>query len=248
MTRLEEFRSSAERAYRSVFNTFNIVATQRQCFPSVNSSECFVATSETTPVPSVKVSGSVWIDQLPMNHKADSPMNRLSVLLQATSDYRFRGNDVQGEAYLRHSMARLVYYRRKKKKLNAIVGLRYDFGMRGATDKHPLFHAQFETGVELASTPFVSGPDDVVALPTTHVLTGIRVPTPNVTGPTALLKVAADHLHFSDFRQVLDEVRKYRLFRECDYEFSSLDTDHSPPKLCASTWYSTLHQSPDHGP
>lgn len=245
---LEAFREYIEKAYRKFYDEFSIRADAIGCARASSlHSECFVADARAYPDgnEAVHVNGVLRIDQLPRartNKPRAAQAQGISVLMLSYEDYRFDGRPAaKANCILQSSSVHLGYYqRRQNNKFATLEALRYDFSKHGARDAHPVFHAQFEQG-KLDTDPRVLGliPGLTIEPILETRMTSVRIPTSNMTGPMALLTIAADHLGQADFNDLLTAYRNTAFFKNWKCRFAFMDSAFPTPIHCASTWYSS---------
>ncbi|WP_159276036.1 hypothetical protein [Variovorax boronicumulans] len=232
--------NDANVAYRKAFAGFNRHAhTVATITPLLDGGECFVA----KPLrDGVEVNGALRIERLPRERSDGEPdprEPRICVLLESRDFYRPDADPDHGEGRkLAHSAVRMGYYKPVKTTWKTLLGIRYDYEFRGARGRHPIFHAQFDNGeLHERSVRLFPNLPDIEKLG--DVLKGVRVPTANVVGATALLKLAADHLSLQSFLAVQNEIASLPFFQNWRCDLRSLDDPESPPKMLSCGWYGT---------
>lgn len=254
MSKLEEFRASAEKAYRKVYDSFAIKAGNfGYTLTTGLNTDCFIAKASpnTANHPYVDVDATLRVDGFPMNRKGRNPKDPgITVLLISHERYHFFGRKISKEtSRLTESNVRLAYYRRVKgAEFRTLAAIRYDYSNRGACAAHPIFHAQLESGEQLPTELLIEGIKPLIKdikinpIPTTNLLAGIRIPSANMIGPVAFLKLSADHLGQQAFEETLQDFRSNTFFGGRSFKLDSMDVKFPKPELCASTWYSTKRQ------
>jgi hypothetical protein len=237
---LPELANNANVAYRKAFLGFQRHATRVATLtPLMAGGECFVAKPKGN---GVEVVGALRVERLPRD-RSDNDANprepRICVLLESRDIYKPDTIPPSGEAsHLSYSTVRMGYYLPVDTKWKALLGIRYDYDFRGARGRHPIFHAQFDNGLlhersvgMFPNTPEIGKLDDI--------LQGVRVPTANVIGVTALLKLAADHLSLDCFEGVHAEIAALPFFQDWRCDLRTLDDPESPKKMLSWGWYGT---------
>lgn len=232
--------NDANVAYRRAYAGFNRHAhTVAAITPMLDGGECFVA----KPLrDGVEVNGALRIERLPRNRSDGEPNPReprICVLFESRDFYRPDADGEHGEGRkLASSVVRIGYYRAVDSTWKTLLGIRYDYDFRGARGRHPIFHAQFDNGeLHMRSAPLFPGLPKIDKL--NDVLTGVRVPTANVIGATALLKLAADHLSLQSFLAVQTEIASLPFFKNWQCDLRSLDDPESPRQMLSCGWYGT---------
>ena len=140
-------------------------------------------------------------------------------------------------SFLDQAYVDIGYYRVVGSTWRTLLAVRYDFGLRGATEAHPIFHAQLHKGGAGDSIRNMPATPMIDPLPEREVLDTVRVPTANMIGASALLKLSADHLSHGSFTSVLQRVRGLTFFGNWRCNCSTLDDAGSVRGLLASGWY-----------
>ena len=238
---IDTFAQAATTAYREVYNVFDRTATGEGASLQPIRAECFMVNKPRGHT-TVEVLGALRTELLPNRHRAAgraAPANdRIAVLLSSCDIYGFDDTKPSDEAsYLLEAFVDIGYYKVTNTNWQALLAVRYDYGSRGATKAHPIFHAQVHDGrvgkriANMAATP------NVQTLPEKEVFQLVRVPTANMIGASALLKLSADHLSHGSFTAVLQRLRALTFFSNWRCNCSSLDDVNSVRGLLASGWY-----------
>lgn len=238
---IDAFAQAATTAYREVHSVFDRSATSEGASLQPIRAECFVVNKPRGHT-TVEVVGALRIELLPSRHRAagrTAPANdRIAVLLSSRDIYGFDDTKPADEAsYLHESFVDVGYYKVTNANWQALLAVRYDYGARGAMQGHPIFHAQMHDGsagkriLNMAATP------NIQALPEKEVFELVRVPTANMIGASALLKLSADHLSHGSFTAVLQRLRALTFFNNWRCNCSTLDDVNSVRGLLASGWY-----------
>lgn len=238
---LDEFVSAAESAYRRSYAAFEVpaIAEGADLTPLGAGGECFEVTAPRGSA-SVQVIGSLMIERLPRRHKEGGPasvQDRVSVLVSSKDIYFFDQQPSLADRYLAESYVSIGYYKPQSGKWKTELALRYDFGARGARGGHPIFHAQIDSGVpgpRMASLPGVPTATNIVPLP---YYGHIRMPTANMVGATALLKLGADHLSQASFSTMLRTFQGLPFFKNWRCKCDTLDHVDSAREMLSSGWY-----------
>ncbi len=238
---LNKFIQDAERSYQGSFSAFDREA-QKGGATTLGlraGGSCFSASHRhVSGSDRVEVQGALKIERLPRRRRETNPsaQGRINVLLSSRDVYGFIGPPSIHTKQLRESYVSVAYYVQKKAIWQTKLAIHYDYNQRGATQAHPIFHAQLGNGalgknlVSLAGVPSVI--EEIV-----DPLSTVRLPTAGMIGATALLKLAADHLSHSSFLVVLDSLRKPAFFKHWSCDHTTLDIPPHPPN--AVGWYST---------
>jgi hypothetical protein len=239
-TGIEIFIDQAKIAHRNVYENFRRAAVlENISLHEALSGEFYtVAKSSPSHPNSVEINGAMRIERLPIRRREAKPSPRdpgIFVLMNSTEVFKFQGKPEPENSFLYKSMVRMGYYQRTtEKKWRTLCCIRYDYD--SAHDGHPLFHAQMEEGVLTRDAARIfTGVPEILPGPSIH--TGIRIPTANVTGATALLKLAADHLPAKSFKEVLTVIQAQPFFNDWRCDCSSLDNVNSVRGLLSSGWY-----------
>ena len=240
---LRTFRAMAERAYTRTFDRFSITAAGigTTVTPLVNG-KCFAAELSTSHSNAVEVTGVLRLERLPSRRRDaghPSPRDRgICVLLSSFDVYKFAGRPAAGNSYLNHSNVRIGYYEPMSDRWKSLLCVRYDYGSTGARHGHPIFHAQMELG-PLDADLQAKFPGVPTIEPLGRTCHHARIPTANVIGATALVKLAADHLPPIAFPQILDSVTSQAFFKDWRCNCTSLDDPESAKRMISTGWYST---------
>jgi len=238
---IDDFAVLASQAYRAVYDVFERTASAEGVALKPLGRECFEV-SKPPARTTVQVLGSLLVEQLPRKHVANGrtvpPQNRISVLLSSRDIYGFNDSEPSSNrSYLHESFVNIGYYRVTTKKWVTLLSLRYDFGSRGATQGHPIFHAQLSNGQPGESISRLPTVPEITTLPSDEVYADVRMPTANMIGASALLKLAADHLTHDSFTTVLQKTQALPFFRNWRCNCSTLDNQDSVRGLLAMGWY-----------
>ncbi|MCK4153488.1 hypothetical protein [Ralstonia pseudosolanacearum] len=237
---IDSFAHTAATAYREVYNAFDRQATDEGASLQPIRTECFVV-NKPKGHSTVEVAGALRIERLSSRHRAagkSAPAaDRIAVVMSSHDIYAFDDAKPVAEAsYLYEAFVDMGYYRVTTKGWQTLFAVRYDYGRRGATQGHPIFHAQMSDGsvgkkiAQLPATPPI--------LPLrSEILNGVRMPTANMIGASALLKLSADHLSHGSFITVLQRVQGLAFFGNWRCNCSTLDDSNSVRGLLASGWY-----------
>ncbi|MBK1714699.1 hypothetical protein [Rubrivivax gelatinosus] len=237
---IDDFALSARTAYRAVYNTFERSALDEGAAPTALGNECFTVSTKSA---TVEVFGALKIEQLAGRRRAAGkavPHNaRIAVVMSSKDIYAFDDTKPANEgSYLQKAFVNVGYYNvTTKHGWQTLLGLHYDFDSRGATQAHPIFHAQMHDGsagkgiVGLAHTPAIN------ALTQQQVFDSVRIPTANMVGASALLKLSADHLSHDSFKTLLQRLRGLAFFCNWRCNCSTLDDANSARDLLATGWY-----------
>lgn len=248
MSKIEEFRASAEKAYRKVYDSFFIKAVNfgYTLTPGLDTS-CFVAKTSPSSAkhPYVEVNGTLRLDSFPVKRKkSHNPRDpKITVLLISHDRYQFLGKSISKEtSRLTESNVQLAYYSRVKgSEFKTLAAIRYDYSFSGACGAHPIFHAHLVGGEQEEGEPLVHGLK-INPIPKSSCLDSIRIPTANMIGPLVFLKLSADHLGQQAFEETLQDFRRNTFFGGRAFKLDSMDEAFPKPELCASTWYSSRRQ------
>ena len=238
---IDDFALAATTAYREVYNAFDRLATVEGAALQPIRTECFVV-NKPPKHSTVEVVGALRIERLSSRHRAAGEAapatDRIAVLMSSRDIYAFDDAKPLAEAsYLHEAFVDIGYYRVTSSGWKTLLAVRYDYGGRGATQGHPIFHAQMHDGsagekiAKLPATPMIS------PLTQSEVFKGVRVPTANMIGASALLKLSADHLSHGSFTTVLQRLRGLAFFGNWRCNCSTLDDASSVRGLLASGWY-----------
>lgn len=236
---IDETARAANTAYGEVYNVFNRLALSEGASLQPIRAECFVVTKKPS---SVEVAGALRIELLPRRHRAAGktapPADRIAVLLSSRDVYKFDDAKPAAEAsYLDQSYVDIGYYRTTRAAWQTLMGVRYDYGQRGAKEGHPIFHAQMHDGSAGQSILPMAGTPNIDPLPQKEVFDTVRLPTANMIGASALLKLSADHLSHPSFTSVLQRVRGLNFFGNWRCNCSTLDHADSARGLLSFGWY-----------
>lgn len=159
-----------------------------------------------------------------------SGQNTITVVLDSSEEFRFDGDSPVPFSLVKSTVT-IGYHGGEKGSLKTLLCVRYDF--HNPRDAHPIFHAHIDRKVDDAKLALLNL-SSVLPMPEQHG--GVRIPTPSVVGPTALVQIAADHLPLDQFPSVLSKLRSDVLFVgwKCDLRsFQRGDLQ----KLISSSWY-----------
>lgn len=237
---IDSFAHQANIAYRAVYNTFERSALAEGAALTPVRTDCFVVEAKVGRT--VEVVGALKVEQLSRRHRANSKSapvsDRIAVLMASKDIYAFDDALSTGKAsYLQEAFVDIGYYKVSRKGWRALLGVRYDFAGRGAREGHPIFHAQMHDGSagrSLAALPTVP---TIQPLPESEVFDQVRLPTANMIGASALLKLSADHLSHDSFKTVLQQMRGQTFFGNWRCNCSTLDDVDSARGLLATGWY-----------
>jgi len=238
---IDSFAKTASTAYGEVFNVFARCAAGEGVAIQPLRTECFTV-NKPAKHSTVEVLGGLRIELLPGRHRAVGkpvPANELiAVLLSSRDIYGFDDTKPEAESsYLHEAFVDIGYYKVTNTNWQALLGVRYDYGGRGATQGHPIFHAQMHDGSAGKRIQNMSATPSIQALPTKDVFQHVRLPTANMIGASALLKLSADHLTHPSFTAVLQRLRSLTFFNNWRCNCSTLDDVNSVRGLLASGWY-----------
>jgi hypothetical protein len=156
------------------------------------------------------------------------------IILHATETIQRRSG---GAAIVTKSTVRLSYCD-VEEECELLHSIHYDFDK--IVEKHPLFHAQVTN--EAPSLPDVAQQELEIILPKPRspLFKFARIPTSDMTLPSALLCLAADHCGdqeaFDAFREKVMSLRE-----KMHYADASMITNHVSgsklPILCSSVWF-----------
>lgn len=238
---IDSFANAAATAYRAVYDTFERSATDEGASASPVRSECFIV-NKAANYSTVEVLGALSIDRLPKSRrgigKTAPAGDRIAVLMSSREIFGFDDTKPAAEAsYLHEAFVDIGYYKVSTKGWRTLLGVRYDYSARGAMQGHPIFHAQMHDGsagpkiAGLATTPVIQ------PLPQAEVFGHVRLPTANMIGASALLKLSADHLSHDSFTTVLKRLRAQPFFGNWRCKCDTLDDVDSARGLLATGWY-----------
>lgn len=241
-TAVQVLVDEAKASYRKAYKAFErpALSVGASLTPLRAGGECFEVDVGSGTHKSVEVLGALKIEQLPRRHKQNRPneQDRVNVLLSSKDIYFYEKKPLTESRYLAESYVSISYYKNSKSKWNTQLSLKYDYSGRGAQDAHPIFHAQIGDGSlteQLAALLITPKQQDIQLQQ--NIYREVRVPTANVIGATALLKLAADHLPYNDFVPVLRNFRTLSFFKSWRCNFRSLDVPDSPRELLSCGWY-----------
>lgn len=239
MSGIDRFIAEAELANKQAFTTFSRLASGAgvAVYPALNG-ECFQVQKSGPQHPdSVEVHGAVRLEQVPYKRTESgdgSTAVKMHILMDSFECFKFRGTPSPKTAFLYSAYARVAYYKLHRGRWKTVLCIRYDFA--GAKNAHPIFHAQLENGVPRAATSALfPGLPPIDEMKELHL--GIRFPSANVVGATALLKIAADHLPGTSFRAVLKAIQDQKFFQDWRCDCTTLDNPDSAKLLLSSGWY-----------
>lgn len=239
MSGIDRFIAAAELANKQAFTTFSRLASGAgvAVHPAFNG-ECFQVKKSGPQHPdSVEVHGAVRLEQVPYKRTESgdgSTAVKMQILMDSFECFKFRGTPSRRTAFLYNAYARVAYYKLHRGRWKTVLCIRYDFA--GAKNAHPIFHAQLESGVPRAAiSALFPGLPPIDEMKDLHL--GIRFPSANVVGATALLKIAADHLPGTSFRAVLKAIQDQKFFQDWRCDCTTLDDPNSAKLLLSSGWY-----------
>ena len=237
---LDAFALSAKTAYRDVYNTFERSAIDEGAAPTALSTECFTVSTKSQ---TVEVAGALKIEQLAGRRRApgkSAPANaRIAVVMSSKDIYAFDDTKPASQAsYLQKVFVNVGYYNvTSKGGWQTLLGLHYDFDSRGATQAHPIFHVQMHDGSAGKGIAGMAHTPPINALTQQQVFDSVRIPTANMVGASALLKLSADHLSHDSFKTLLQRLRALAFFCNWRCNCSTLDDADSARGLLATGWY-----------
>lgn len=232
------FVDKAQKSYDQVYEVFRRLATNEGTTADVglNRTKAFQVSVDPLINDEVEIVGRVKLERLPYRHGTAVRAAPIYVIIKSKERYKLKRGLLSTQHCLVKAHVLTSYYSLAKVDWKSILSVRYDFD--DADQAHPIFHAQMEDGkpdAELGQL-FPSLPK---VDPVKIVHKGIRIPSANMIGATALLKLAADHLPTHYFVDVLKEIRKQQIFADWTYKCETLDDPESPKLLLSSGWYST---------
>lgn len=239
---IDDAAQAAKTAYGDIYNVFCRLASTEGASLRPIRSECFMVGKR---VSGFEVAGALRIELLPKRHRAAGKIapaaDRIAVLMSSKDIYKFDDSKPSAEAsYLDQSYVDIGYYHvpvRAGMAWQALLGIRYDFGVRGAKEGHPIFHAQICNGSAGSSIMSLSGTPCITPLPSKEVFDVVRMPTANMIGASALLKLSADHLSHGSFVAVLNRLRSLNFFGNWRCNCATLDHVDSARGMLALGWY-----------
>lgn len=238
---IDSFATAAATAYRAVYDTFERSATDEGASASPVRNDCFIVNKPNKHT-TVEVLGALKIDRLPKSRRAPGKVapagDRIAVLMASKEIFGFDDTKPAAEAsYLHEAFVNIGYYHVSTKGWRALLGLHYDYSARGATQGHPLFHAQMHDGSASAGIAGLPVTPVIQPLPQSEVFGAVRLPTANMIGASALLKLSADHLSHDSFTTVLSRLRAQAFFKNWRCKCDTLDDADSARGLLAAGWY-----------
>lgn len=238
---IEVFADAATASYRKAYAAFERSALQAgaDLAPLRPGGECFETKLGSGGHTSVEVFGALKIERLPKRHRESNQPNAqdiVSVLMSSKDIYFFGAKPALDNSFLAESYVSVSYYESRRTEWKTLLSVRYDYSRRGARGGHPIFHAQMGDGAPgdtLAQLPGM--PPNIKRLEDQYK--EVRLPTANMIGATALLKLAADHLPHRSFTPVLRSIQALSFFRNWRCDCDTLDNIDSPRDMLSAGWY-----------
>jgi hypothetical protein len=138
---------------------------------------------------------------------------------------------------LKKSTVQLAYYEMEAE-CELLHSVHYDFA--GAEDRHPLFHAQLTNEPPEVPEAICQELEIILPSPRSSLFKFARIPTSDMTLPSALLCLAADHCEdietFEGFREKVMSVRHNMHYADASI-VTKLVSEASRPTLCSSAWF-----------
>jgi hypothetical protein len=239
---MQRFIAKVERDHKKMYSDFQLQALAHNVvlYPALGGgTECFEVRQSAAPFTNrVEVHGGLMIEQLPFKRSQTAATaaasGRIRLLMNSFEIYKFKSAVIDPKSsFLYKSMVRIAYYKGGST-WKTLLCLRYDFA--SAKDAHPIFHAQMENGTLDAATQALFSVAGTI-VPIQDIQHAVRIPTANMIGATALLKIAADHMSIQALRDLLIEARKVPFFKTWRCDCSTLDNVNSAKKMLALGWY-----------
>lgn len=236
---IQNTAQAAKHAYREVYNVFDRSAQSEGVALRPVFTDCFMVSEKPERF---EVRGALRVELLPRRRRAGGKLvpasDRIAVLMSSRDVYKFDDSKQANEAsFLDQAYVDIGYYRVVGTIWRALLAVRYDFGQRGATGGHPIFHAQLHKGGAGDSIRHMPLTPTIDPLPEDKVLETVRLPTANMIGASALLKLSADHLSHGSFASVLQSLRGLAFFGNWRCNCSTLDDAGSVRGILAPGWY-----------
>lgn len=240
---IDRFISAAESANKRTFNTFQSLAVLAgvAVAPALQG-ECFQVRKSSPQHPdSVEIHGALRLDKVPYKRtetgNGETPES-INILMDSAEYFKFQGSPSPETAFLYNAHVRIGYYKRRTKAWKTLLCIRYDF--EGARNAHPIFHAQLENGILSGPTAAIfHDVGNIEMMKDLHY--GIRFPSANMIGATALLKIAADHFPGESFRALLKTIQEQKFYQNWRCDCRTLDDPDSVKGMLSSGWYGSKH-------
>jgi hypothetical protein len=238
---IEVFADAATASYRKAYAAFERSArlAGADLAPLRPGGECFETKLGSGSHTSVEVFGALKIERLPKRRRESNQPNSqdiVSVLMSSKEIYFFGGRPALDNSFLAESFVSVSYYEPRRTGWKTLLSVRYDYSCRGARGGHPIFHAQMGDGSPGENMAKLAGMPSNIKLLEDHY-EGVRLPTANMIGATALLKLAADHLPHRSFTPVLRSIQALSFFRNWRCNCETLDDVDSPRDMLSVGWY-----------
>jgi hypothetical protein len=160
----------------------------------------------------------------------------LHILLQVQESIKLGG----GEPVLAQSTVTINYFKVKDNQAQLLQALHFDYGPEQKS--HPIFHAQLTNeGMVLPSQVAAQIEFEFPQLPCATCFKEARIPTSDMTFPSVLLCLAADHFgekFFADFFEQLLEVQEK--LPQPLFEKTKRSLQATPGHLRSSHWFAHM--------